>query len=125
MPYIPEWQLTGIWRSNIDFGSMPGFFQASVAYTDERWNDLDTLNVPARQLMGDYTLVNLSAGIEEDDWTLTFYVNNLFDERAEIDIEDPGYVVPPGLQRPPGHKWTTVPNRPRHFGVRYSKRFGS
>jgi len=109
MPYVPKWQLTGIWRSNFDIGSMPSFFQAAASYTGTRWNDLDTLNVPAIQKMDDYTLVNLSAGIDKDNWTLTFYVNNLF--------------VPPGLQRPPGHKWTQVTNRPRSFGIRFGQRF--
>ena len=77
----------------------------------------------ARQLMDDYTLVNLSTGIDKDNWTLSFYINNLFDERAEIDIEDPGYGNQAVLQRPPGHKWTTVTNRPRSFGIRFSQRF--
>ena len=123
MPYVPEWQMTGIWRSNFNVGEMPSFFQAAVAYTDERWNDLDTLNVPARRLMDDYTLVNLSAGIERDDWTVTLYVNNLFDERAQVDIEDPGYGGLPNLQRPPGHKWTQATNRPRNAGIRFARRF--
>jgi len=123
MPYVPKWQLTGIWRSNFDLGSLPGFFQAAVSYTGKRWNDLDTLNVPARRKMDDYTLVNLSAGIERDNWTLSFYAKNLFDERAQIDIEDPGYGGLPNLQRPPGHKWTTTTNRPRSFGIQFSQRF--
>ena len=123
MPYVPKWQLTGIWRSNFNYGSLPGFFQAAVSYTGKRWNDLDVLNVPARQEMDAYTLVNVSTGIEKDNWTLSFFINNLFDERAEIDIEDPGYGGLPNLQRPPGHKWTTVTNRPRFFGVRFSQRF--
>jgi len=123
MPYVPKWQLSGIWRSNFDVGSLPGFFQAAVAYTGKRWNDLDTLNVPARQEMDAYTLANLSTGIEKDNWTLSFYVNNLFDERAEIDIEDPGYGNPLVLQRPPGHTWTRVTNRPRSFGIRFGQRF--
>ncbi len=123
MPYVPKWQMSGIWRSNFDVASMPGFFQAAVAYTGSRWNDLDTLNVPARQKMDSYTLVNLSAGIEQENWTLSFYVNNLFDERAEIDIEDPGYGNPLVLARPPGHKWTTATNRPRSFGIRFGQRF--
>jgi outer membrane receptor protein involved in Fe transport len=76
--------------------------------------------------MDAYTKVNLSAGIERDDWSLSFYVNNLFDERADIDHEDPGYDPPTNLPgRPPGHKWYTTTIRPRNFGVRYSKRFGS
>ena len=123
MPYVPKFQLTGIWRNNFDFQAMPGFFQAAVAYTGSRWNDLDITNVPARQQMGAYTLVNLSGGIENDDWTLSLYVNNLFDERAEIDIGDPGYGGIENLQRPPGHAWTTVTNRPRTIGIRYGQRF--
>jgi outer membrane receptor protein involved in Fe transport len=102
---------------------MPGFFQAAASYTGARWNDLDTLNVPARQKMGSYTLLNLSTGIEKDNWTLSLYINNVFDERAVIDKEDPGYSEPLALQRPPGHKWTTVTNRPRSFGIRFGQRF--
>ncbi len=123
MPYVPKLQLTGIWRSNFELGSMPSFFQAAVAYTGSRWNDLDTLNVPARQKMSSYTLANLSAGIEQSNWTLTFYINNLFDERPEIDISDPGYGGLSNLPRPPGHVWTTQTTRPRSFGIRFGQRF--
>jgi outer membrane receptor protein involved in Fe transport len=124
MPYVPEWQFTGIWRNNFDVAEMPGFFQVAASYTGARWNDLDTQNVPARQEMGSYTLVNLSTGIEKDNWTLSLYVNNLFDERAEIDIEDPGYGgLGVGPSRPPGHAWTTATNRPRSIGIRYGQRF--
>ena len=123
MPYVPEFQLTGIWRSNFEIASMPSFFQAAVAYTGARWNDLDTLNVPARQEMDAYTLVNLSGGIENDNWTAALYVKNVFDERAEIDINDPGYGGLANLQRPPGHVWTQATNRPRSYGVSFSYRF--
>jgi len=130
MPYVPEWQLTGIWRSNFDMGSLPGFFQAAVAYTGSRWNDLDTLNIDVRtgesirREMSSYTLVDLSAGIQKDNWTLTFYVSNALDERAQIDIEDPGYGVSiPNYYPPPGLKWTQATNRPRSFGIRFGQRF--
>ena len=115
--------MTGIWRSNFVVGSLPSFFQAAVAYSGKRWNDLDTLNVPARQEMDDYTRVNLSAGIDKDNWTLSFFVNNLLDERAQIDIADPGYGGISNLPRPPGHVWTTTTNRPRSFGLRFAQRF--
>jgi outer membrane receptor protein involved in Fe transport len=125
MPYVPEWQLTGIWRSGFFVGSLPSFFQAAVAYTDKRWNDLDLLNVPARREMSSYTLVDLSAGIEKDNWTLTFYVRNALDERAQVDIEDPGYGSGwiPIYHAPPGLKWTQATNRPRSFGIRFGQRF--
>jgi len=123
MPYVPKLQLTGIWRSNFELGSMPAFFQAAASYTGTRWNDLDTLNVPARREMSAYSLVNLSAGIEKDNWTATFFINNAFDERAEIDITDPGYGTGVPGYRPPGHVWTTVTNRPLSYGIRFSQSF--
>jgi outer membrane receptor protein involved in Fe transport len=73
--------------------------------------------------MDDYTLVNLSAGIERDNWRLSVYIKNLLDERAEIDIADPGYGGLPNLQRPPGHAWTTTTNRPMSAGIQFSQRF--
>ena len=124
MPYVPKVQLTGIWRSNFELGSMPSFFQAAVAYTGKRWNDLDTTNVPARQEMGAYTLVNLSAGIEKGNWSLGLFINNATDERAEIDIGDPGYGTGIPGYAPPGTGWTTTPNRPRSYGLRFTQNFG-
>ncbi len=123
MPYVPKLQLTGIWRSNFDIGSMPSFFQVAASYTGKRWNDLDTLNVPARVEMDAYSLVNLSAGVEGESWTLSVYARNVFDESATIDVADPGYGGLANLQRPPGHAWTTSTNRPASYGVRYSYRF--
>jgi len=117
MPYVPELQLTGIWRSNFDIGSLPSFFQLAASYTGKRWNDLDTLNVPARQEMDAYSLVNLSAGIEKESWSLVLFIANATDERAEIDISDPGYGAAPG------EAWTTNTNRPRSYGIRFSQRF--
>ena len=123
MPYVPKLQLTGIWRSNFDVGSLPGFFQVAASYTGKRWNDLDTLNVPARVEMDAYSLVNLSAGVEGESWTLTVFAKNVFDERVTLDVADPGYGGLANLQRPPGHAWTTSTNRPTSYGVRYSYRF--
>ena len=124
MPYVPKIQLTGIWRSSFELGSLPSFFQVAAAYTGTRWNDLDTLNVPARQEMSAYTLLNLSAGIEKESWALNLYVNNALDERADINISDPGYGTGIPGYAPPGTAWTTGTNRPRSFGVRFSQSFG-
>jgi outer membrane receptor protein involved in Fe transport len=73
--------------------------------------------------MSPYTLVNLSTGIEKNNWTLSFYINNLLDTRAEVDIEDPGYGGLTNIIRPPGHAWTTATVRPRSFGIRFGQRF--
>jgi len=123
MPYVPKLQLTGIWRSNFEVASMPSFFQVAASYAGKRWNDLDTLNDTARVEMDAYTLVNLSAGVEGESWTLSVYARNVFDERVTLDVADPGYGGLANLQRPPGHAWTTSTNRPASYGVRYSYRF--
>ncbi len=123
MPYVPKLQLTGIWRSNFEVSTVPAFFQVAAAFTGKRWNDLDTLNVPARVEMGDYTLVNLSAGVEKNNWTLSLYVNNVFDERPVVDKADPGYGGLSNLPRPPGHAWTTTTTRPRLIGIRFGQKF--
>ena len=123
MPYVPELQLTGIWRSNFEVMSQPAFFQIATSYTGDRWNDLDTLNVPARRKMDTYSLTHLSAGIENESWSLGLFISNAFDERAEIDRADPGYGTSIPGYVPPGTAWTTNTNRPRSYGVRFSQRF--
>ena len=123
MPYVPELQLTGIWRSNFEVMAQPAFFQMATSYTGARWNDLDTLNVPARRKMDAYSLTHLSAGIENESWSLGLFISNAFDERAEIDIADPGYGTSIPGYVPPGTAWTTATNRPRSYGIRFSQRF--
>ena len=124
MPYVPKVQLTGIWRTKFNVGTIPAFFQAAVTYTDKQWNDLLVSNVPGRAQMDSYFLANLSAGIEKGKWTASVFVNNVLDERAQISIVDPGYyLTAPGYNLPPGFGWTTVVNRPRSFGLRFGYRF--
>jgi outer membrane receptor protein involved in Fe transport len=114
MPYVPELQLTAIGRMNFNVGDMPAFGQMAVSYTGSAWNNLD---VAIRQKMDAYTLLNMTAGIEKENWTLTFYANNLLDERGQVDILDPGYFSPSGID------YNENIIRPRTFGVRWAQRF--
>jgi len=114
MPYVPDLQLTGIARWNFDLGSMPAFGQVAASYRDQSWNNLD---VEVRQEMDNYLLLNLSAGIDKGNWQLMFYFNNVTDERGQIDILDPGYFSPSGID----YNQNII--RPRNFGIRWSQRF--
>jgi outer membrane receptor protein involved in Fe transport len=116
MPYVPEWQYTAIGRWNFDLGSLPAFAQAAVSYRDGSWNDLEETN-SRRARMDSYTVLNLSTGIERDNWNLTLYANNVTDERGQIDIGDPGYASPSGLDFNTGYI------RPRSYGIRWAHRF--
>jgi len=116
MANTPEWQLVGIGRWNFNLGTLPSFAQAALSYTDKAWNDLE---VDIRQQMDSYTVLDLSAGIEKEKWSLSFFVNNVTDERGEIDIVYAGYPNYP----PPGLDWTRYAIRPMSYGIRWAQRF--
>jgi outer membrane receptor protein involved in Fe transport len=93
-------------------GNLPLYFQAAVSYTGESWNELE---VATRIKQDAYTLVNLSTGIEKDNWSLDLFINNATDERAQIDIYEPSY--------PTLIDSRTITNRPRSIGIRFGQKF--
>ena len=112
MPFVPEFQFTTIGRYSLDFGNFPGYLQAAVSYTGASWNFLE---VADRLKQDAYTLVNLSAGIEQDNWSLDLFINNATDERAQINVYESSY--PSALDS------RTVTNRPRTIGIRFGQKF--
>lgn len=112
MPFVPELQMTSIARYNMDFGNFPGYLQAAVAYTGDSWSHLE---IAERVKQDAYTLVNLSAGIQTDRWSLDLFIHNATDERAQISIYEPSY--PSQLDS------RTTTNRPRSFGIRFGQSF--
>ncbi|HET6565636.1 MAG TPA: TonB-dependent receptor, partial [Xanthomonadales bacterium] len=116
MPYVPEFQYTLIGRYTFDIAEMPLFAQAAWSYRDGSWNDLEVTNT-RRRYMDSYGVLNLSTGIEKDNWSLTVYANNVSDERGVINYSDPGYDSPSGLDD------RTNFIKPRNYGIRWSQRF--
>jgi len=64
-------------------------------------------------------------GIRGPDWELSFFVNNLMDERASYSIGT-GQMLwgASSVQDGRAHFQKSYVNRPREFGVRYMKRWG-
>lgn len=116
MPYVPELQYTAIGRYSFQAGSMPMFAQVAWSWRDGAWNDLEVTN-RRRDRMSSYGVLNLSAGVEKDNWSLTLFANNLSNEKGQIDITDPGYYSPSGQD------YNEVWIRPRSYGIRWSQRF--
>jgi outer membrane receptor protein involved in Fe transport len=50
------------------------YIQTTVVYQDERWADVANL-----VRLDDYTIVNAQIGIEQDNWFVSLYAENLFD----------------------------------------------
>ena len=116
MPYVPTWQYTATARYDFDAGSLPMYAQAAFSWRDETWNDLEESN-PRRSKIDSYGVLNLATGIDRDSWSLSLYANNVTDERGQIDIGDPGYASPTGLDFTRNHI------RPRNIGIRFAQRF--
>lgn len=112
MPFVPELQFTSIGRYSLDFGDWPGYVQAAVSYTGDSWNFLE---VEDRAKQDGYLLLNLSTGIEMDNWTLDLFINNATDERAQIFFYEPSYASLIDSR--------TTTNRPRTIGIRFGQRF--
>src|SRR5690606_31407328 len=112
MPFVPEFQFTTIGRYDLDFGRFPGYLQAAVSYTGDSWHYLE---IADRVKQDGYTLLNLSAGIQTDNWSIDLFVNNATDERAQISVYEPSY---PSLLDS-----RTVTNRPRTIGIRFGQNF--
>jgi len=119
MPYVPELQLTAIGRYNLDVGELPLFGQFAVSYSDESWNNLESDN---RFQIPSSTVLNLTAGIEKEKWSLTLFANNVTDERLITDIINYGYYSWTGVVFS-GYDYAEVVGRPRSFGIRWAQRF--
>jgi outer membrane receptor protein involved in Fe transport len=117
MPFVPQFQLNATARLDVNYGELPGHFQAAVIYTDSSWSRLDDA---ARQLQASYTIVNLATGIHGEDWSLDLFLDNATDERAEITRHHFDYYDPLDNLF---HDTVITPNRPRTLGIRYGRRF--
>jgi len=112
MPFVPTFQFTSVARYEDEIAGMPGFMQAALSYTGDSWS---SLILDVRQKQHKYALLNLSAGVNGDNWTFSVFADNVTDKRAEILHVDPGYFS--------DRDTTTVTNRPRIIGVRFGQRF--
>ena len=81
-------------------------FQINHVFVDEMWNDLF---YDDREMQDSYAITSLSFTTDfGDNGSLQFYIDNLFDEVAEL------YINSEDIQR-----LTTV-NRPMSFGLKYT-----
>jgi iron complex outermembrane receptor protein len=112
-------------RYNFDIGGMEAYFQGSLMHEGSREAYLEAADVAIYGGLAGYTLLDLSAGIKKNNWSLDFYVKNATDERAElgrysqcdvcaVSTWDPAY--------PNGQKYL-ITNTPRMFGIRFSQEF--
>ncbi len=134
MPFVPKVQFSASARYTQDIAGLPAFAQLSIAHTGGSWSDLDTRintnqfyydnsvlkfkDVPNRSWQEAYTVVNLSAGIDGNNWSLGIFADNLFDTRAQIQRGDAVYTA---FYSQMDSLNQTI--RPRTIGIRFGQKF--
>ena len=52
-----------------------------ISWSADSYSDIITIN---RDVINGWTMLGLTAGVANDDWSVTFFASNLTDERAEV-----------------------------------------
>jgi iron complex outermembrane receptor protein len=97
-----------------------------VARVDANYRSKSFVQVDNLQWVGDRTLANVRLGLESDRWTLTAWVENLFDDDTlvggtrYVDFKNDNV---PGAGFPRGYLVTLAPGR--QYGLTATYRFGA
>lgn len=129
LPDAPEFKGNVTGRYTFDFGSYNSYVQGTLVYH----GDVRPALLPADEQLLDgkldaYTIVDLSAGIEKDNWSVELIVSNLFDEEADLyrftqcdeGVCAADYVV--GSVSYEGTVYYGV-NQPRTIAIRFGQKF--
>ncbi|MBV6423753.1 MAG: Vitamin B12 transporter BtuB [Steroidobacteraceae bacterium] len=79
---VPEQQASAYGRVRFPVGTdKSGFVRGDISYTDRKFDQIFDL-----AHTGEQVLLNMSAGVENDHWAVTFFVNNLTDDRTPSSV---------------------------------------
>ncbi|MBL8531459.1 MAG: TonB-dependent receptor [Hyphomonadaceae bacterium] len=134
---VPDYQIAATaayYFQNHRFNGMEPFVAATVQHVGSRYTQpSDQVNNPRGFVSGlpfggatgneitrvdleldPYTIVNINAGLQSDEWGLTFYVNNVTDENAQLSFD---------RERGGRARLAFHTNQPRTFGVTLRRSF--
>jgi outer membrane receptor protein involved in Fe transport len=98
-------------------GSFDAHLQGAVVYAGKRWADLREVE---REIIGQldaYTLLDMTAGIDNGSWSLELFVGNVTDERGEVTR------FAQCAEQVCGAQTYSVLTPPRTIGVRFGQKF--
>lgn len=104
-------------RYTFDIGEYEAFWQGSLVHEGRRSSDIRTIE---NTILGDlpaYQVFDFSAGVRRNNWSVDFYVKNLFDENAQYSrgVQCPEQVCAAQVY--------TVSGQPRTIGIKFSQEF--
>ncbi|MGD9597009.1 MAG: TonB-dependent receptor [Steroidobacteraceae bacterium] len=124
---VPEQQASTYGKLTFPVGAnKSGFVRGDLSFTDRKYAQVYNLAHTGEQILS-----NLSAGIDNDHWTLTLFVNNLTDDRTpstvtryvdQLNLNVPQYVnANPAQNNMPG---TTTLERAFFYPLASKRQFG-
>ncbi len=127
LPVTPKFKGNLVARYTFDVGSDEAFVQGAVVHVGQRKSDLRVLE---NGLVGDlsaYTTMDLSAGFNHNSWSVSLYVNNLFDKRAQLykyaECAEAVCAAHGVVAQYPNGQVYTVTNQPRTVGITFKQDF--
>ena len=133
LPVTPKAKADLTARYVFDLAGGQGYFQAAGAYVGQRWADLrsaeykDTSATTAtylgnpRGILGSeaaYATFDVSMGLDKNGFNYEIYINNLTDERAQLDRYVECDAVKCGL-----NSTYILPSQPRTIGIKFGEKF--
>lgn len=117
LPVTPEFKANVTARYEFPLGAFGAHVQAAIVHTGSSFSDLQRED---RQFFGEqkaFTIADLSAGISRETYSLSLFVNNLFDERGRT------FTFAQCTTSVCGVNPYYVPNLPRTIGLKFMQRF--
>ncbi len=117
LPITPDLKANLTARYTFPVGQFDSYLQGAVVYNGKTFSDLQIEDRASTGELDAYTIADFSAGISKSNYSLELYVNNAFDERAEIYK----YILCPTTAC--GVNPYTFTNRPRTYGLKFGQKF--
>jgi iron complex outermembrane recepter protein len=126
LPITPKFKMNAVGRYEFPLGSFNAHVQASAVHEGARWTDMRTIERGLVGRMPAYTIADFSFGFGSDKFEVELFVNNAFDERAELwrfaQCAEQVCATQDLLPAIPGRVYV-VTNQPRTFGIKFGQRF--
>ncbi len=117
LPITADFKGNIVARYHFGLGSFDAHVQGAVSYEGERGSDLDQSANDIRGDVPENTFVDLTAGIQNDTYSVELFVKNATDEDAPL------YLTGQCTAETCGQQNYGVRARPRTYGIRFSQDF--
>lgn len=117
LPITPRFKGNVTARLVFPVGDFDAFAQGAVVYNGSSWSDLLAAD---REILGEqdaYTIADFSAGLSRGSYTFQLYINNAFDERAQL------FTFAQCTTGVCGVNPYIITNQPRTYGLKFGQRF--